>query len=293
MTKTYRLTAARLKSLQPCDLDVRLEKFGARKSLTPRQAAEAGFKLHEIVWVAAQLGLWRELLAMGDAAWRRATVETRKEWQRNWYSCYRDALNDTRNDSSRAYCAKEYVGDVISYMPADEREVYRSTKWIELWEEGIATLNTPWRTLHAAADVISRRFNDGKGRATTLRGNCTYLGAGGNKCAVGALFPDTASPGLTGFAGSVNKLTSDMIYDGGIQPVPNKVKPEFLALFAGDFDALWDSFLNRAQCLHDYHYNWDDDGVLKGHAWSEWVTLCEAHGVVLNGRQYYQPNNQG
>jgi hypothetical protein len=66
---TIKLTREHLTALDPCDLDVRLQLFGRRKSLTARQALDAGATVADLLWVLGKLGRKREcvLFALGCA----------------------------------------------------------------------------------------------------------------------------------------------------------------------------------------------------------------------------------
>ena len=66
---TIKLTREQLTALDPCDLDVRLQLFGRRKSLTARQALDAGATVADLLWVLGKLGRKREcvLFALGCA----------------------------------------------------------------------------------------------------------------------------------------------------------------------------------------------------------------------------------
>jgi hypothetical protein len=63
MIKPIRLTRNQLIEFSPCDLEEHLAKFGKRKSLTARQALEAGFTVFDLLWVAGRLNLTLQCVA--------------------------------------------------------------------------------------------------------------------------------------------------------------------------------------------------------------------------------------
>lgn len=57
---TYKLTKDELLAMDPCDRDEQLKLFGRRKSMTARQALDAGASVPDLLWVAGRMGLKRQ-----------------------------------------------------------------------------------------------------------------------------------------------------------------------------------------------------------------------------------------
>ena len=68
------ISKSQLQAWQPCDLPLRLAKFGSRDTLNVSQALEAGFTVSDILWVAGKLGLAAECVTFARRAADRAAA---------------------------------------------------------------------------------------------------------------------------------------------------------------------------------------------------------------------------
>ena len=124
-TRPITMTLARLRKLKPCQLERCEPLFKGKRSVTVRQALEAGVSIPDLLWVAGRLNLKSQIVAFVARVAREvahlnsdprvmAAIKAAEAWVREPSEGNREAAADAAMAAADAGLSKQRIREIFA-----------------------------------------------------------------------------------------------------------------------------------------------------------------------------------
>jgi len=158
MTQPITLTLAQLRKLKPCDLEPHKPLFEGKRSVSVRQALEAGVSIPDLLWVAGELDLKPQIVTFAARVAREvahlnpdprvmAAIEAAEAW-------VREPSEGNREAAWTAWVDAAAAADAADAAAADAAAAAAAAAARAAWT---AAWTAEWMADAAAADAAAAR----------------------------------------------------------------------------------------------------------------------------------------